>query len=53
MLKLTAEDMKRIDKNAVKELIKHNEERLKVWSIPEYEKQEIRADIETLRNLLK
>ena len=49
---LTEEDLKNIDKNGVKELIKINEERLKVWSIPNYEKKQIEEEIRQLKKLL-
>ena len=50
---LTEEDLKNIDKNGVKELIKINEERLKVWSIPNYEKKQIEEEIRQLKKLLQ
>lgn len=50
---LTEADLQRIDKDGVKELIKINEERLKVWSIPNYEKKQIEEEIRQLKELLK
>lgn len=49
---LTEEDLQKIDKNGVKELIKSNEELLKTWSIPNYEKRQIEEEIRQLKKLL-
>ena len=49
---LTKEDLQRIDKDGVKELIKANEERLKIWSISNYEKKQIEEENRQLKELL-
>ena len=49
---LTEADLQSLDKNGIKELIKINEERLKVWSIPNYEKKQIEEEIKQLKELL-
>lgn len=49
---LTEADLKQIDKDGVRYLIKVNEERLKVWSISKYEKQQIKEEIKQLKELL-
>ena len=50
---LKEEDLQRIDKKGVEILIKNNKERLNIWSIPEYEKRQIREEIKQLEKLLK
>lgn len=40
-------------RNKSKKMIKHNEERLKTWSLPNSERKEIEKDIEELKKLLK
>ena len=49
---LTEKDLERIDKEGVKSLIAIEEKRLQVWSIPKYEKQEIKDKIKQLKELL-
>ncbi len=49
---LTKADLQRIDKEAVKKLIANNEQRLNVWSIPSYEKEQIEEEIKQLKKLL-
>ena len=38
---------------AVRELIASNRERLKIWSLPEYEKDKIQAEINELEDVLE
>jgi hypothetical protein len=47
------EELKRIDKKAVLNLIAINEQRLNVWSIPQHEKDQIKKEIKQLKELLK
>ena len=51
--RLTEADLKRIDKEAVKKIIAKEEERLNIWSIPNYEKKQIEEEIKQLKELLK
>lgn len=53
MFDLSMEDKKKIDKDAVRKMIQHEEERLKIWSIPNYEKEHIKKDIKDLKKLLE
>ena len=50
---LTKKDLEEINEDGVKELIKINEERLQIWSIPDYEKKQIEEEIKELKELLK
>lgn len=49
---LSEADLQRIDKEAVERMIKNNERRLNVWSIPQHEKKEIEEEIKQLKELL-
>lgn len=50
---LTPEEKKRANPDAIKFMIETDEQMLKVWSLPDYRKQEIEAELKCLRNLLK
>lgn len=50
---LTEADLQRLDKEAIKNLIADEEKRLNVWSIPNYEKKQIKEEIKQLKELLK
>lgn len=52
MITITAEERNRIDKEGVLELIRINEERLKIWSLNKYEKEKIKAEIVWLKSLI-
>jgi hypothetical protein len=52
MLNLSEEDRKRIDKEAVKQLIKNNEKQLKVWSLSSHMRKKIEDEIKELETLL-
>lgn len=52
MLGLTADDMKRIDKNGVKKVIKILEEQLEYCHLNKYDRAEIEEELKELKALL-
>ena len=49
---LTPEELKHADPKGIKQLIAIDEAQLKCWSIPDYQKAEIRKELAFLNNLL-
>ena len=49
---LREEELKRIDKSALSQLIEERKKHLNTWSLPEHMKEEIREEIRQLEEIL-
>lgn len=50
---LTEKDLERVDKNVVENMILNLKSRLNLWSLPNYEKENIKKEIKELEELLE
>jgi hypothetical protein len=53
MINLKESELNRLSKDGIEYLINFNKQRLNVWSIPRYEKEEIKKELKQLYLLLE